>query len=509
MEQSFLNPDGTILFTPTAGFTGQATFQYTVSDGNGSTDTGTVTVTVGGSGGPPVDTTASAPTLTVQQGNVGGENTAIPLVISAALNDTDGSETLTLTIDFEGQGLVAPIGAVLSDGVHTFVVAAGNTTADITGWTLSNLTITPPADSDQDILFKVTATSTESNGGATSSVSEFAGVTVVSEGTGVQEIFQLESLIALNGIAENGFRLDGPIADGDDDGFTDFTEFGLSVSGAGDINGDGFADMIVGARGVHANGKSGASYVVFGGPFWFSSTLSVDDDLVGHGFRLDGIAGLDNAGYDVSGGGDINGDGHDDLIISAPFAGTGSVYVSFGHPGGYAATASLAGAVEFYDSVASQIGFAVGNAGDVNGDGVSDLIIGRTGGAAIVYGNDALSGPFDLATLDGLDGFIASNAPFAGSSVSGAGDVNGDGYDDVIIGTNVSGAAGNAYVVFGGASGAANVLLDELDGNNGFRLTVDDPLNGVQLGADSEQCRRRQRRRVRRHHRGRGVQRHA
>ena len=275
----FLNPDGTILFTPTAGFSGQATFDYTVSDGNGSTDTGTVTVTVGGGGGPPVDTTASAPTLTVQQGNVGGENTAIPLVISAVLNDTDGSETLTLTIDFDGPGMVAPIGAVLSDGVHTFVVAAGNTTADITGWTLSNLTITPPADSDQDILFKVTATSTESNGGATSSVSEFAGVTVVSEGTGVQEIFQLESLIALNGIAENGFRLDGPIADGNGDGFTDFTEFGLSVSGAGDINGDGFADMIVGARGVHANGNlySGASYVVFGGPFWFSSTLSVDD----------------------------------------------------------------------------------------------------------------------------------------------------------------------------------------------------------------------------------------
>jgi len=484
-----LNPDGTILFTPTAGFTGQATFQYTVSDGHGSTDTSTVTVTVGGTGEdpppPPVDTTASAPTLTVQQSNVGGENTAIPLVISAALNDTDGSETLTLTIEFEGDGLVAPIGAVLSDGVlHTFVVTAGNTTADITGWDLSSLTITPVADSDRDIIFKVTATSTESNGGATSSVSQFAGVTVVSEGTGAELSYQLESLIALNGIAENGFRLDGPIADVNGDGFTDFAEFGLSVSGVGDINGDGFADMIVGARGVHADGNlySGASYVVFGGPFWFSSTLSVDD-LLGHGFRLDGIAGLDNAGYDVSGGGDINGDGHDDLIISAPFAGTGSVYVSFGHSGGYAATASLAGAVEFHDSVASQIGFAVGNAGDVNGDGVSDLIIGRTGGAAIVYGDDALSGPFDLATLDGTNGFIASNAPFAGSSVSGAGDVNGDGFDDVIIGTNVSGAAGNAYVVFGGAGGVANVLLDELDGNNGFRLTVADLLNGIQLGA--------------------------
>src|SRR5688572_27972318 len=74
-----LNPDGTILFTPTAGFTGQATFDYTVSDGNGSTDTGTVTVTVGG-GGDPSDPTASAPTLSVQQSHVGSENNSIPLI---------------------------------------------------------------------------------------------------------------------------------------------------------------------------------------------------------------------------------------------------------------------------------------------------------------------------------------------------------------------------------------------------------------------------------------------
>jgi Ca2+-binding RTX toxin-like protein len=474
-----LNPDGTILFTPTAGFTGEATFAYTVSDGNGSIDTGTVMVTVSATGEDPplplpVDNTASAPTLTVQQSNVGGENTAIPLVISAALTDTDGSEALTITIQFDGPGLFAPIGTVLSDGVNNFVVAAGNTTADISGWDLSSLTITPVADSDQDIIFKVTATSMESNGGAMSSVSEFTGVTVVSEGTGVAQTFTLQTLI----LGSDGFRLDGPIDDIDGDGFTDLTEFGGSVSGAGDINGDGYADMIVGARGMHANGNlySGASYVVFGGASGFPTTLSVESLDGTNGFRLDGIAGLDNAGYAVSGGGDINGDGYDDLIISAPFAGTGKVYVMFGHAGPFSATTSLSGAVEFYDS--SLLGPAVGNAGDVNGDGVSDLIVGRSGGAAIVYGDSALSGPFDLAALDGTNGFIASNAPIASSAVSGAGDINGDGYDDMIIGT-----AGEAYVVFGGAGGVANVLLDELDGNNGFRLSVDDPLNGVQLGA--------------------------
>ena len=476
-----LNPDGTILFTPTAGFTGQATFQYTVSDGHGSTDTSTVTVTVGGTGEdpppPPVDTTASAPTLTVQQSNVGGENNPIPLVISAALNDTDGSEALTLTIEFAGAGLFAPIGTVLSDGVHNFVVADGNTTADVTGWNLSSLTITPVADSDQDIIFKVTATSTEANGGATSSVSEFGGVTVVSEGTGVALSYQLQTLIG-----PNGFRLDGAVADEDGDGFTDSTEFGRSVSGAGDINGDGYADMIVGARGVHANGNlySGASYVVFGSASGFPATLSVEDLDGTNGFRLDGIAALDNAGFAVSGG-DVNGDGIDDLIISAPFGGVGNVYVFFGHTGAFSATGSLSSAVEFYDSFSAIIGRDVGNAGDVNGDGVSDLIIGRPAGAAIVYGSETLSGPFDLAELDGTNGFTASHGPFAGSSVSGGGDINGDGFDDVMIGTD--GPVAAAYVVFGGAGGVANVRLDQLDGTDGFLLTVADPLNGVRLGA--------------------------
>ena len=183
-----LNSDGTILFTLTAGFSGQATFDYVVDDGHGSTDIGRVTITVLGDASG--DTAASAPNLSVQQANTGGENTAIPLAISASLADTDGSESLTLTIDFAEPGLIVPFGAVLSDGTNTFTVDVGSTSVNVAGWDLTSLTITPAANSDRDIVFKVTATSTESNGGATSTVSEFVGVTVVSEGTGVQEIFQ-------------------------------------------------------------------------------------------------------------------------------------------------------------------------------------------------------------------------------------------------------------------------------------------------------------------------------
>ena len=175
------------------------------------------------------------------------------------------------------------------------------------------------------------------------------------------------------------------------------------------------------------------------------------------------------------------------MVVSAPFAGPaltpGRVFVVYGNDGAFPATTSLSDAIEFHDSTSSSLGLDVGNAGDVNGDGLSDLIIGRAGGAAIVYGDSTPASSFDLATLDGNNGFFATNAPLAGSAVSGAGDVNGDGYDDVIIGTNPSGTAGDAYVVFGGSGGVATVLLDELDGNNGFRLTVATAVNGVQLGA--------------------------
>ena len=125
----------------------------------------------------------------------------------------------------------------------------------------------------------------------------------------------------------DGFRLDG-VATGD--------YSGVSVSAAGDINGDGLGDLIVGADGADPNGgNSGSSYVVFGQSTGFTATLPLSSLTGSNGFRLDGVAAGDYSGRSVSAAGDINGDGFGDLIVGAWGADpngsySGSSYVVFG-----------------------------------------------------------------------------------------------------------------------------------------------------------------------------------
>ena len=191
-------------------------------------------------------------------------------------------------------------------------------------------------------------------------------------------------LSALNG--SNGFRLDG-IDAGD--------LSGRSVSGAGDVNGDGIADLVIGADGADPDGTTdaGESYVVFGSSAGFAASLDLAGLDGSNGFRLDGIAGNDASGFSVSGAGDVNGDGIADLIIGAPepedvppvgLGFTGESYVVFGSSGGFAASLDLSaldGTNGFrLDGIdrTDQSGKSVSGAGDVNGDGVSDIIIGAS-----------------------------------------------------------------------------------------------------------------------------------
>ena len=281
----------------------------------------------------------------------------------------------------------------------------------------------------------------------------------------------------------NGFRLDG-IDEGDWSGW--------SVSSAGDVNGDGFDDLIIGAHG--ANEHAGETYVVFShsGGFPPSFALSTLDGL--NGFRLDGNHDWHGSAFSVNSAGDINGDGFDDLIIGAPYSDAGQTYVVFGHSGGFPPTLALealSGADGFQLVGGGESGWSVSSAGDVNGDGFDDLIIGarlpgnRAGATYVVFGHSGIFPPlFNLSILDGSNGFrldglsIEERIFEGGISVSSAGDVNGDGFDDLIIGArqvNVRGIdyapVGNAYVIFGRSDGfLASMNLSALDGSNGFRL---------------------------------------
>ncbi len=293
----------------------------------------------------------------------------------------------------------------------------------------------------------------------------------------------------------NGFRLDGE---------RKHDQSGASISGAGDVNGDGFDDLIVGVIGEYFGFNysndyySRYSHVVFGKASGFSATMQLSSLDGSNGFRLDGLAELDQSGVSVSGAGDVNGDGLSDVIIG--IQGENTSYVVFGKASGFSAIMelfSLDGSNGFrLDGVSGSLGSSVSNAGDVNGDGYDDLIVGAhdaypngssSGSSYVVFGKaSGFSAILDLSRLDGSKGFrLDGNATndFSGASVSNAGDVNGDGFDDLIVGA--SGAdpngysSGSSYIIFGrsdfgrvvGSPGAAVTYeLANLDGSNGFRL---------------------------------------
>ncbi len=261
-------------------------------------------------------------------------------------------------------------------------------------------------------------------------------------------------------------------------GLNDDDELGRSVASAGDVNGDGYDDLIIGAPKFDdgASADVGRAYIYYGGNIIDNS---VDVILTGDGT-------VNFFGISVSTAGDVNGDGYADVIVGSSSSSTGKCYIFFGG-------VSMNNAVDVTMSNIGNFGESVSDAGDVNGDGFDDVIVGAwadnslTGKSYIFYGGSTMNNTADV---------IMSEDPsnVFGWSVSTAGDVNGDGFSDVIVGAWANNSStGKSYIYFGGTSmnNIADVTISGEISANKFGVSVStagdvngDGFSDVIIGAD-------------------------
>ena len=339
--------------------------------------------------------------------------------------------------------------SAIAAGTGGFVIN-GQAASDLSGWSVSSA-----GDVNGDGLVDVIVGAKAANANTGKSYVVFGQT-----GTTAVELSAVEA-------GTGGFVINGQ-ASGD--------LSGTSVSHAGDVNGDGLADLIVGAPNTTGINKS---YVVFGQTGTGAINLSVVAAGTG-GFAMNGEATGNLSGFSVSVAGDVNGDGLADLIVGARSFNTnaGRSYVVFGKTGTMAidlsaVAAGTGGFVLNGQASNDSSGYSVSNAGDVNGDGLADLIVGayaanaNKGKSYVVFGQTGTTAINLSAVAAGTGGFVINSltsTDFSGYSVSHAGDVNGDGLADLLVGAPSTSSTNNGYVVFGKADSTAIELSDVLAG---------------------------------------------
>lgn len=330
-------------------------------------------------------------------------------------------------------------------------------------------------------------------------VGSFSGTHVVfGSDVGFQRTLDVKSLDG-----SNGFR---------------FASGATDLKRAGDVNGDGLADFLVGNANASPNGLTGAgvSYVIFGSDSAFPASLAPESLDGSNGFAVVGVSAQDRSGRFVSGAGDFNHDGFSDILIGAPYQTTdgkaeaGAAYLLFGGDA-FPAALSLAdlgggnGLLFKGSDIQDVAGASVGAIGDLNHDGVDDIGIGAPGkgpfGVPSNYPGEVyilFGGHYDgidtvvEEDLNGVNGLVLRGirggvipieadqtiwGDMAGADLDAAGDINSDGIDDLMIGaphtviTPQRKGVGQVYFVFGsGSAFPARLPLSDLGGDNGFRI---------------------------------------
>jgi methionine-rich copper-binding protein CopC len=422
-------------------------YNYTFTYGSPATTTG-------------ADLSASS-TITAQQtvsgvtSNASANVTVFGLVSSSpADNGYMVNTTDNLTLTFNRPTAVGTGSILLYNSAGTLVETINVTGSLVTGWGTNTLTINPNTTLTAGTSYYLGISATAIRDTAGNAYAGFSDANTLNFGVQAAD----GSVVATM--------------------YTDSTKtsVGYSVSGAGDVNGDGYSDYLVGG-----SSSDNSVFVVYGDASGLGANFSGGTIASTKGFKF--YSAASQVGIHLSGVVDVNGDGFDDVMLAST-ATSGLTYVVYGGVSNSGITTDASGNIptsagfKITGSANSDLGYSVSGAGDVNGDGIADLIFGAngtpstTGSAYVMYGQAANRTNYNLSggTISQTEGFEIRGAVGSGLglSVSSAGDVNGDGLADVVV----SGEDKVIYVVYGKTNGLTVSLPSKtIAAEDGFKIT--------------------------------------